>query len=304
MEPILLEQTNQYLAACQLQKKLDPKTIKAYRIDLHQFIHYLEVHRLELCKETLSIYISYLNQNYKPRSAKRKLASLKAFCRYLEEEEIIVDNPFQRIRFTIKEPCLLPRTIPLNVIEQLLSVAHQDITNASTRCRYECALRNASVLELLFATGMRVSELCKLNYSDVNLENGSIKIFGKGSKERMIQICNSEVLTLLNQYCRLYPRANSNPLFLNRSKRRLSEQSVRLIINKYVGMAHAPLHITPHMFRHSFATLLLEEDVDIRYIQQMLGHSSITTTQIYTHVSTAKQKEILANKHPRNKFSL
>ena len=304
MESVSLEQVNQYLTVCQFQKKLDQKTVKAYRVDLYQFIHYFETHRLKLCKDALSAYISFLNQNYKPRSAKRKIASVKAFCRYLEDEEVLEHNPFRRIHFTIKEPRLLPRTIPLNIIEELLTVAHQDISNAPTPCRYESALRDTSVLELLFSTGMRVSELCKLNCSDVNLKDGSIKIFGKGSKERMIQICNPDILALLSQYCQLHANSKNDPLFLNRSKQRLSEQSVRIIINKYAAMIHAPLHITPHMFRHSFATLLLEEDVDIRYIQQMLGHSSITTTQIYTHVSTAKQKEILTNKHPRNRFSL
>ena len=128
---------------------------------------------------------------------------------------------------------------------------------------------------------------------------------GKGAKERIIDLANDEVLTVIQKYlATVQNNGNMMPLFSNRSGRRLSEQSVRYMIRKYVCLTGLPIHVTPHMFRHSFATLLLEEDVDIRYIQRLLGHSSIMTTQIYTHVSTQKQKSIISLKHPRNKLSL
>ena len=163
-------------------------------------------------------------------------------------------------------------------------------------------LRNIAVLELLFASGMRVSELCSLKIDDINLVNGEIRIWGKGSKERIVTIANPDVLKIIREYQLNLNRQNKSIdyLFINRKGNRLSEQSVRIIINKYTKIANINKHLTPHMFRHSFATLLLEEDVDIRYIQQILGHSSITTTQIYTHVSTKKQNDILTIKHPRN----
>jgi integrase/recombinase XerD len=145
------------------------------------------------------------------------------------------------------------------------------------------AQRNIAIIELLFATGLRVSELCSLKAEDVNLDDGSIRIMGKGSKERILQIGNLEVLTALRQYKDAYlPLINETGFFfINRLRLRLAEQSVRLLIRSLCNQAGISLHITPHMFRHSFATLLLEEDVDIRYIQHMLGHSSIQTTQIY-----------------------
>ena len=158
------------------------------------------------------------------------------------------------------------------------------------------------MIELLFATGMRISELCSLKPSDIDLKSSNILIYGKGAKERMIQLGNPEVINALSLYQEVF-REDIDAcgyFFVNRLQRRLSDQSVRFMINRYAELAGIRQHITPHMFRHSFATLLLEQDVDIRYIQRMLGHSSISTTEIYTHVSSAKQKDILVHKHPRN----
>lgn len=160
------------------------------------------------------------------------------------------------------------------------------------------------ILEMLYATGMRISELCSLKSEHFDYNDYIVKIYGKGAKERLIQICNENVQLLIDRYKLLVKPQESLYYFTNRLHNRLSEQSVRNMINDYAKNAQISQHITPHMFRHSFATLLLEEDVDIRYIQQMLGHSSITTTQIYTHTSLSKQKAILSTKHPRNKFDI
>jgi integrase/recombinase XerD len=165
-------------------------------------------------------------------------------------------------------------------------------------------MRDIAILELLFATGARVSEVCSLKVESININDGYIKIYGKGSRERVIQIEKKDVIKALLDYEKAFLGSITATgfFFINRLNNRMSEQSVRLMVRKYAKMANCKKDVTPHMFRHSFATLLLEEDVDIRYIQKLLGHSSITTTQIYTHVSTAKQKEILAMKHPRNKI--
>ena len=149
---------------------------------------------------------------------------------------------------------------------------------------------------------MRISELCSLKPADIDLESKTILIYGKGSKERILQIGNGEVIAALSLYQDTFREDISicGYYFVNRRHNRLSDQSVRFMINRYAELAGIDQHLTPHMFRHSFATLLLEQDVDIRYIQRMLGHSSISTTEIYTHVSNVKQKDILYNKHPRN----
>ncbi|MEG1470456.1 MAG: tyrosine-type recombinase/integrase [Anaerovoracaceae bacterium] len=304
----LLELTNSYLNFCKYQKNLNEKTLKAYRIDLRQFTEYIEQYNQELSRTILTDFITELHKKYRPKSAKRKIASIKAFFTFLEYEELIQENPFFKIKVKFQEPFLLPRTIPLTIIERLLTAAYQETRETATVSEQQnnAVLRDIAVLELLFATGVRVSELCNLHTNDVDLEQGNIKIYGKGSKERMVQIANTEVLQALKTYSNTF-QVDINTVgyfFINRLHQRLSEQSVRFMINKYVKKCNLPEHITPHMFRHSFATLLLEEDVDIRYIQELLGHSSITTTQIYTHVATGKQREIITFKHPRNKISI
>lgn len=288
-----------YLKVCRFQKNLDEKTIKAYRIDLRQFLDFWEEAGGPLSRETLTEYIERLNQAFKPKSVKRKIAALKAFFHYLEEEEILLENPFHKLKIHMQQPKTLPRVVPLHLIEAMLRAVYTEIDNAKGSVR-KTAVRDAAVMEMLFATGVRVSELCGLNVRDVDLTRACVMVWGKGAKERLLYIGNTEVLDALKRYLGLSERSPNSPLFLNRQGNRLSEQSVRTILKKYEQKANLTLHVTPHMLRHSFATLLLEEGVDIRYIQKMLGHSSIVTTQIYTDVATAKQREILTQKHPRN----
>ncbi|MBQ3757408.1 MAG: tyrosine-type recombinase/integrase [Oscillospiraceae bacterium] len=294
-----------YLLACQYHKGLNQKTIKAYRIDLQQFSG--QASEQWYSREQITNYLVLLQQKYRVRSVKRKIASIKAFFNYLEYEELLPDNPFLKIRIKLNEPFLLPRTIPLPTIEQLLSQIYKDVDAAnSTKQQRLAAIRDAAVIELLFASGMRVSELCTLKPENIDLSDGMIRIWGKGAKERILQVGNETVLAALRSYNDAYKTQiqMSESFFVNRLGNPLSEQSVRFMIVKYADEAGITLHITPHMFRHSFATFLLEEDVDIRYIQRLLGHSSITTTQIYTHVTAKKQRDILYSKHPRNKLNI
>ena len=299
------QRTADYLSFCANRKNLDKKTIKSYRIDLRQYQEFIEINRIEWNeKSSIERYIDILHSKYKPKSVKRKIASIKAFFHYLEIEEILELNPFHKIQIKYKEPFILPKTIPINHIEAIINYAYEQYKKATSAYEKKVALRNILILELLFATGMRISELCSLRKEQIDFHDYIIKIYGKGSKERLIQICNANVRRLIDKYIKIIESEEHEYLFINRLHNRLSEQSVRYMINDYAKNAHISKHITPHMFRHSFATLLLEEDVDIRYIQQMLGHSSITTTQIYTHTSINKQRAILATKHPRNKFEI
>ena len=302
---LLNKMIENYLFFCRAGKNLNPKTTKAYSIDLKQFHSFAAENNLQWYeKRSVEKYIASISEKYKPKSVKRKIASLKAFFRYLEIEEMIGINPFHKIQVKYKEPFILPKTIPLSVIEQLIRHGYREQQKSNTPYAQKTALRDTLILELLFATGMRISELCSLTKDSIDFSGYVIKIHGKGSKERLIQICNPNVQNLMQRYYSAYKQeiADKNYLFINKLGNRLSEQSVRNMISRYAAETNLSLHITPHMFRHSFATLLLEEDVDIRYIQQMLGHSSITTTQIYTHTSINKQKSILAAKHPRNKI--
>lgn len=299
--------TSNYLKYCRCQKRLETKTLKAYRIDLNQFS--VQIGNMDIGDVTpciLENYISGLHQQYKPKTVKRKIASIKAFFRYLEYKDIINQNPFNKIQVKFREPVILPKTIPLNTVEILLSVIYKQYSDAKTDYQRRNALRDAAVIELLFATGIRISELCSLKTNDINLYDGTVLIYGKGSKERKLQIGNDDVLHILGKYKNSYLTEiqNANHFFVNQAGRPLSDQSVRRAIMKYTSLAAIELHITPHMFRHTFATSLLEADVDIRYIQEMLGHSSINITEVYTHVAMAKQRDILTTKHPRKNFRI
>ena len=293
---------NYYLDFCQYQKRLDTKTMKAYRIDLKQFSTQISARRLvDITPDVLEKYIMSLHQTYKPKTVKRKIASVKAFFHYMEYKSYIDVNPFNKIQVRFREPVILPKTIPLHTVERFLSVIYEQRAHAKTAYQKKNALRDAAVIELLFATGMRISELCSLKAENINLNDGIILIYGKGAKERRIQIGNQDVMCILEEYFKEYQAEIEfcGYFFVNQSGRPLSDQTVRRMIRKYSSIAAIDLHITPHMFRHTFATCLLEEDVDIRYIQEMLGHSSINITEIYTHVAMAKQRDILSTKHPR-----
>lgn len=298
----LQTECKQYLTYCSKQKKLSTHTIKAYSIDLTQFISYKN--DMSITKNDLTEYIQYLHTTHKPKTIRRKIATLKAFTHYLYYQDKISANPFDKIDTNFKEPLILPRTIPEHLIQKLITVAYRNINNSISEYERYTSIRNAAVIELLFATGARISEICSLKTTDIDLISHTVRIFGKGSKERIIQIENNDVLDILKRYISAYKHLIQPDgfFFLNNRNARLSEQSVRAIIQKLEKQIKSDIHITPHMFRHSVATMLLEEDVDIRYIQKILGHSSITTTQIYTHVTSAKQKEILRTKHPRNKI--
>ncbi len=297
----LADETNKYLVTCDSLKKLSSLTLKAYKIDLRQFCDFM-LERDCFDKNQIIAYINMLHNQYKPKSARRKIACIKAFYRYMEIEDIIELNPFHKINLKFKEPLKLPRTIPLNCIQDILAYAYSLYLTSVTKKQKDVALRNIIIIELLFSTGMRVSELSKLKISEIDLKNNTIRILGKGSKERIMCI-TGYLSSIINQY--LSKRTfDSAFLLINKRNNRLSEQSIRYMINDYANAIDAPLHITPHMFRHTFATELHNENVDIRYIQQFLGHASISTTQIYTYISTSKTRNILESKHPRIKMNV
>lgn len=243
------------MAFCQYQKRLDPKTLNAYKIDLKQFSQQLHSISIEVVTpDILENYISHLHQSYKPKTVKRKIASLKAFFHYLEYKEIIDRNPFNKIHVKFREPVILPKTIPLRIVETLLATIYHQRNCAKTTYQRRNAIRDIAVIELLFSTGIRISELCSLNVNDVNLQDGTILIYGKGSKERCMHIGNDKVLSVLIEYKQEYSIEiqNCKHIFVNQSERFLSDQAVRRMINKYSALAAIELHITPHLCNLSF----------------------------------------------------
>mgnify|MGYP005784895649 FL=1 len=297
------DQVKKYLEYCEYRKELDWNTLKAYRIDLRQFFEYAQENLPG--KDKIEDYITELHKKYKQKTIKRKIASIKAYYNYLEESELIADNPFRKIKVKFKETKILPRIIPREEIEQLLNYmyAHEDKRN--TRA-YKYWLRDTAVIETFFATGARVYEISNIKAECVNLNTGLIKIMGKGGKERYIQIAAADILDVLKKYYSQNSEMikNSGYFFVNSRGKRYTEQSIRLMLKKYTKLAGIERNITPHMFRHSFATYLIEEGVDVSCVQQILGHSSIKTTQIYIHIASKKQAEILREMHPRNRMNI
>ncbi|MCF7920331.1 MAG: tyrosine-type recombinase/integrase [Candidatus Cloacimonetes bacterium] len=304
-----------FMFHCMYEKNLSPKTISAYSSDFEQFITFLKIiinddnpDIIEIDKTVIKKYVEHLIKTYQVKSVKRKVASLKAFLNHLEFEDIITVNPFRKIKMKLKIPQKLPNVLSLKEVKLIWKKAYQDLQDNQQNDTYSflSVNRDIAILELLFGTGLRISELCSLKVQQIDFKNNIVQIFGKGAKERIIHLCNSEIIKSLKTYDKLIGVKNRNReyFFLNRLQEPISDQSVRLMIKKYAKLAKIDKNITPHTFRHTFATLLLEEGVDIKYIQHFLGHSSISTTQIYTHVNQKSQKKMLNTKHPRKNFSM
>ena len=292
-----------YLEYCEYRKELDRKTLKAYRIDLRQYFEYICVDEPD--KEKIEEYVTRLHKSYKQKTVKRKIASIKAFYNYLEETEIIAESPFRKIKVKFKETVTLPRIIPREEIEKLLNHMYQCL-NENDKASRKFMLRDVAVIEVFFATGARVYEISNIRDDSINLNTGLIRLMGKGGKERYVQISNTSILEVLKKYYDENEQSikKSGYFFVNNRESRYTEQSIRLMLKKYTKQAGIERNITPHMFRHSFATYLIEEGVDVSCVQQILGHSSIKTTQIYIHIAAKKQAEILKELHPRNNMKI
>jgi integrase/recombinase XerD len=303
------EAIDSFLFHCRYEKNLSPRTLDAYETDLRQFAAAVSPRGTEdvslVDKSELRPYIQRLFEPYREKTVKRKVATLKAFFGYLERDGTIEFTPFRKMEVKIREAKRLPRTLPLQEVERLLQHLYAERNaGAQSGIGEFVLLRDTAVVETIFATGARVSEVCHLRLEDVDLTDGWMRILGKGARERVVQICDDGVVTAVEAYraAREVVEPREPYLFLNRHGRRLSEQSVRTLLRSHASRAGVDGPVRPHLLRHSVATLLLEEGVDIRHIQHLLGHSSIATTQIYTHVNARNQREVLTSKHPRRRL--
>ena len=281
-----------YLSYCETHKRLSTHTIRAYKNDLLQFYN--------SNYNNVESYIEFLTKsNIKSNTLRRKIASLKVFYNYLKFQDIIDENPFNQLRFQFRNEKILPKTIPYDILKSVYSYLEQKVIYSKSKYQKQKAERNLLIISLLLSTGIRISELCHIHLKDINFSNRTLHIIGKGKKERILFLGDQTTFSLLKTYINKYCVQPNDYLFTGQNPlKALSEQSVRLILKKLVKKNNLSITITPHMFRHSFATMLLDKNVDIRYIQQILGHSSISVTQIYTHVSQSKQKEILTLCNP------
>ena len=242
--------------------------------------------------------------NVKPRTVRRRLATVKSMFSVLERQGGIADDPLARFRSEIKVGSSLPRIIARSTVRSLLRSPRKQAASALPSCSR--LMQETTLLEMLFSTGMRVSEVSGLAIKQVDMDRQVISVHGKGNREREIPIvCGAFQDVLETQIAWRYQNGGMADLslFVNRRGARLSDQSIRAILRRHANRIGSK-RVTPHMLRHTIATLLLEDGVDLRHIQRLLGHSSITTTTIYTHVSERSQRRALAQKHPRNKMTI
>lgn len=281
-----------YLDYCKTHKRLSSHTIRAYKNDL--------IHFFKSDNDCVISYIENLTHTeIKPNTFRRKIASLKVFYNYLVTQNLVIENPFNGTHFKYRTEKTLPKIIPHNFLKDIYTYLKFKVTTSKTDFQRQNAERNLLIVSLLLSTGIRISELCHIQINNINLKNQTLNIIGKGKKERIIFLGDEITVRQLEKYISNFCNQSDNYLFTGKfSQKPLTEQSVRLMLKTVQEQLNLPITITPHMFRHSFATMLLDNDVDIRYIQQLLGHSSITVTQIYTHVSQSKLKEILSSRNP------
>ncbi|MGM0651655.1 MAG: site-specific tyrosine recombinase XerD [Bacillota bacterium] len=290
-----LKNFTDYLA---VEKGLSSNTLDSYQRDINKFIEYLNqqnVDKSELIdREKLNSFIFTLKQKgYASSTISRCIASIRSFFNFLLQEGIITDNPAIHLN-SPKIEKKLPRVLSTQEVDQLLSQPKKSNNNG---------LRDKAMLELLYATGIRVSELVSLDINDFEPQVGFLRCRGKGMKERIVPV-GSVAIDLVNEYLDTsrvsLPKSNSEPaLFINNHGKRMSRQGFWKILKKYARQSKINGEITPHTLRHSFATHLLENGADLRSVQEMLGHSDISTTQIYTQITRRKIREIYDQTHPR-----
>lgn len=292
MEKITREFEN-YLT---LEKGLSENTIVSYLSDLEIFSEFIKFNKLDitnLSDKDIQNFLIYLKKReYKNASVARSLSSLRSFFMFLIEEKIIKDNPMNEISKP-KMGLRLPKILSIEEIDSILKLPEGDILG----------IRDKAILETLYATGMRISELTDLDMNSVNLELSYVQCIGKGNKERIIPL-GSIAHNAIEQYLllvrpKLIKDYRISKIFLNSRGKGLTRQGVWKILKGYVEKSGIKKDVSPHTFRHSFATHLLENGADLRSVQEMLGHSDISTTQIYTHISKKQLYKIYNLSHPR-----
>lgn len=305
---LLRSDTESFLRHCEIERRLSPFTVKAYRLDLGQLTRYATlcemplIHSQEISREWLREFLGSFS-DLKVKSLRRKIATLRSFFGYLEEEKMIAGNPATRLGRGLKKEKVLPRTTTAKDLSHLFEHL-QRLTRLGSLTSRRVAVRDLAIIELLFTTGIRVGELCSLRKENVDMEAGYLRVFGKGARERIVPIFQGKTGKALREYAQefeLSQGVQSNHYFINRSGRPITTQSVRNLLKKRCEEAGIQ-KITPHVLRHTVATLMLEEGTDIRFIQRLLGHGSIATTVIYASVAMEAQNRVFQANHPRAKL--
>ena len=293
---------NQLITQLKITKNLQEQTLKAYSSDITNFLNYINKETIE--QIDILNYINYLfdEKNLKDRSIKRKIISLKIYFNFLENNSIIKTNPFSKLKFKFKQEKKLPKTLQKNEVKKLLETVYNELNSSITPYKKFETIRNISLLEILISTGIRIQEASLITLNDISLQEKTIIIHGKGRKERQLFILNKYVLSSLKNWLTI--RKTSSPkcnnIFINKYGNPLSIHSIENIFRKYKTLSNINIKATPHYLRHTFATNLLTNGADLRSVQEILGHSSISTTQIYLEISSNRKKQVLQKYNYRN----
>ena len=278
-----------------IEKKYSKNTVSSYERDLKKFSNNLNNKKInEITRKDIQNYLKDLSKDHNPRSTSRNISTLKSFYKYLKINKIVKVNPMDQIN-NPKTKKTLPKVLSEEEINDLLDI------ELKTNFDY----RNKAMFELMYSSGLRVSELINLNVNDIDLENDTVKIFGKGSKERIIPL-NDFAKEALREYImvhrkELFKHGENNYLFLNNHGNKMTRQGFFKILKKIAQEKNIKTDFSPHTLRHSFATHLLKYGADLRSIQELLGHSDISSTQIYTHVTNEKLENDYKEYHPHGK---
>ncbi len=288
---------DRFLTQLEVERGVSPNTVRAYAADLGRYLEWAERSRVDpisLSHRQMRSYLAELDQaRYARRTIARRLSAIRTFFAFLHAEGTVISDP-AAVLATPKIPSRLPRVLPLEAVTTLL-----DSPDAST----PLGLRDRAVLEVLYATGARVSEVSSLELRDVDLSQGQVTLMGKGSKERIVPMHRIAV-EAVRMYLRearptLLSDASGDSLFLSVRGRQYSADAIRRMFKRNIALVGAASALSPHALRHSFATHLLDSGADLRTVQELLGHVALSTTQIYTHLSTQRLQDVHRNAHPR-----
>ena len=294
---IMKDVLNKFVIYLKDEKNYSDYTSTNYSIDIEEFYVFLKKENITRLQDTdykmLRKYLNYMTENkYSNKTISRKLSSLRTFFKYLVKKEIINDNPMILIS-NPKEEKKLPKYLNYGEIEKILEIPNKETT---------LGLRNACILEILYSTGIRVSELVNLKISDIDFYNKKIRVLGKGNKERIVLFGN-RCEHLLERYIKesrtVLNKKKVEYLFLNNLGQNISVRSIENIIDKIEKESCLKFSISPHVFRHTFATHLLDNGADLNSVKELLGHENLNTTAIYTHVSNERLRKVYLDCHPR-----
>ena len=288
-----------YLSMLQVEQNVSPRTLDAYRRDVKNYLDCLNemgvLNLLDVSQMHLREYIRKLNENgLAPSSISRIFSSIRSYHKFLMSENLVEKNPTLIIT-TPKSAKKLPEVLLVSEVESIIDAVDE---------QSKFGLRDKAIIEMLYSCGLRVSEICDLNVSNLFLDDDMIRIMGKGSKERIVPV-GCRVDDYIDEYLKhsrpgLQRKSHSSAVFLSRSGKRLTRAMINNILNKWCAKTNIQKSVTPHTLRHSFATHLLEGGADLRFVQALLGHSDISTTQIYTHLDKDLLKSVYKKHHPRS----